>query len=121
MDRARGSRAGARADTRGDGPYKNLKLPRDSDGIAALLVDRARASANRLSAEVMEEFDAVLHGGGERASCRSRHALGKTSGFIPGAESTDSWRDDPEWWKTAIGTPHAIVDRLESLKLPRVA
>ena len=42
------------------GPYRHFKLTRDSDGVAWLLFDRANASANTLSADVLEEFDSVL-------------------------------------------------------------
>ena len=42
------------------GPYRHFKLTRDGDGIAWLLFDREGASANTLSADVMEEFDSVL-------------------------------------------------------------
>ena len=41
-------------------PYRNFKLTRDADGIAWLLFDRAGASANTLSADVIEELDTVL-------------------------------------------------------------
>ncbi|MBV9560765.1 MAG: fatty-acid oxidation protein subunit alpha, partial [Bradyrhizobium sp.] len=40
--------------------YRNFKLTRDADGIAWLLFDREGASANTLSADVMEEFDRIL-------------------------------------------------------------
>ena len=43
-----------------DSPYKHFKLTRDEDGVAWLLFDRADASANTLSSDVMEEFDAAL-------------------------------------------------------------
>jgi hypothetical protein len=43
-----------------DGPYKNFKLTRDEDGIAWLLFDRAGASANTLSADLLEELDAIV-------------------------------------------------------------
>ena len=49
------------------GPYRNFKLTRDGDGVAWLLFDRADASANTLSAEVMEEFGAVLDRAGKPA------------------------------------------------------
>ena len=42
------------------GPYRNFKLTHDGDGIAWLLFDRAGASANTLSADVIEELDLVL-------------------------------------------------------------
>src|SRR5258707_15305301 len=68
------------------GPYRNFKLTRDSDGIAWLLFDRENASANTLSSDVMEEFDAVL------AALENQRPAGivirsaKPSGFIPGAD-----------------------------------
>src|SRR4030081_3925993 len=43
-----------------ESPYRNFKLTRDDDGIAWLLFDRAGASANTLSSDAIEEFDAVL-------------------------------------------------------------
>ena len=45
------------------GAYRNFKLTRDADGIAWLLFDREGASANTLSADVLEEFGI----GGHRA------------------------------------------------------
>ena len=42
------------------GPYRNFKLTRDADGVAWVLFDRADASANTLSSDVLEEFDAIL-------------------------------------------------------------
>ena len=45
-----------------NGPYRHFKLSRDDDGIAWLLFDREGASANTLSAEVLEELDAVVLG-----------------------------------------------------------
>ncbi|MGY4373381.1 enoyl-CoA hydratase/carnithine racemase [Bradyrhizobium sp. i1.3.6] len=69
-----------------DCPYKHFKLTRDADGVAWLLFDRADASANTLSADVMEEFDAVL------AAIETERPAGlvirsaKPSGFIAGAD-----------------------------------
>jgi len=40
--------------------YRHFRLTRDTDGIAWLLFDREGASANTLSADVMEEFDRIL-------------------------------------------------------------
>ena len=68
------------------GPYRNFKLTRDADGIAWLLFDRANASANTLSADVIGEFDAVL------AALETERPAGlvirsaKKSGFIAGAD-----------------------------------
>ena len=43
-----------------DSPYRNFKLTRDEDGIAWLLFDRAGVSANTLSADLLEELDAIV-------------------------------------------------------------
>jgi 3-hydroxyacyl-CoA dehydrogenase/enoyl-CoA hydratase/3-hydroxybutyryl-CoA epimerase len=104
------------------GPYRNFKLTRDADGIAWLLFDRDRASANTLSSEVMEEFDTVL------AALESRRPTGivirsaKKSGFIAGADVNEfRGATDPRAVETQIGRAHAVIDRLEALKIPTVA
>jgi 3-hydroxyacyl-CoA dehydrogenase/enoyl-CoA hydratase/3-hydroxybutyryl-CoA epimerase len=104
------------------GAYRNFKLTRDADGIAWLLFDREGASANTLSADVMEEFDHVL------AELESQRPAGlvirsaKTSGFIAGAD-VNAFRgaSDPQAVETEIGRAHAVIDRLEALRLPTVA
>ena len=104
------------------GPYRNFKLTRDADGIAWLLFDREGASANTLSSDVMEEFDAVL------AALESQRPAGivirsaKPSGFIAGADVNEfRGATDPRAVETQIGRAHAIIDRLEALKIPTVA
>src|SRR4029077_3088905 len=104
------------------GPYRNFKLTRDADGIAWLLFDRDGASANTLSAEVMEEFDKIL---GELESQRPAGLVirsAKKSGFIAGADVNEfRGASDPQLVETAIGRAHAVIDRLEALRLPTVA
>ena len=105
-----------------DGRYQNFKLTRDADGIAWLLFDRADANANTLSAEVLAEFDTVLAAlEGERpAGLVVRSA--KTSGFIAGADVNEfRGATDPGFVETTIGRAHAVIDRLEALKVPSVA
>jgi 3-hydroxyacyl-CoA dehydrogenase/enoyl-CoA hydratase/3-hydroxybutyryl-CoA epimerase len=104
------------------GPYRNFKLTRDADGIAWLLFDRENASANTLSSEVMEEFDLVL------AALESQRPAGivirsaKPSGFIAGADVNEfRGATDPRAVETRIGRAHAVIDRLEALKIPTVA
>jgi 3-hydroxyacyl-CoA dehydrogenase/enoyl-CoA hydratase/3-hydroxybutyryl-CoA epimerase len=104
------------------GPYRNFKLTRDADGIAWLLFDRAGASANTLSADVIEELDTVL------AALESQRPAGlvirsaKKSGFIAGADVNEfRGATDPQPVETAIGRAHAVIDRLEALKIPTVA
>ena len=103
-------------------PYRHFKLTRDADGIAWLLFDRAGASANTLSADVLEELDLVL------AALESQRPAGivirsaKKSGFIAGADVNEfRGATDPRMVETSIGRAHAVIDRLEALKIPTVA
>jgi 3-hydroxyacyl-CoA dehydrogenase/enoyl-CoA hydratase/3-hydroxybutyryl-CoA epimerase len=103
-------------------PYKNFKLTRDADGIAWLLFDREGTSANTLSADVLEEFDAVL------AALEGHRPTGlvirsaKTSGFIAGADVNEfRGATDSGMVEAAIGRAHAVIDRLEALRVPSVA
>jgi 3-hydroxyacyl-CoA dehydrogenase/enoyl-CoA hydratase/3-hydroxybutyryl-CoA epimerase len=104
------------------GPYRNFKLTRDGDGIAWLLFDRADASANTLSSDVIEELDLVL------ASLESQRPAGlvirsaKKSGFIAGADVNEfRGATDSSAVETGIGRAHAVIDRLEALRIPSVA
>jgi 3-hydroxyacyl-CoA dehydrogenase/enoyl-CoA hydratase/3-hydroxybutyryl-CoA epimerase len=104
------------------GPYRHFKLTRDADGVAWLLFDRADASANTLSADVIEELDAVL------AALESERPTGivirsaKKSGFIAGADVNEfRGATDSSAVETAIGRAHGVIDRLEAVKIPRVA
>ncbi len=105
-----------------NGPYRNFKLTRDADGIAWLLFDREGASANTLSADVIAEFDSVLAAlEGERPTGLVIRSA-KTSGFIAGADVNEfRGATDPASVETAIGRAHAVIDRLEGLKIPTVA
>jgi len=104
------------------GAYHNFKLTRDGDGIAWLLFDREGASANTLSADVMEEFDRIL---GELESQRPAGLVvrsAKKTGFIAGAD-VNEFRgvSDSSIVEAAIGRAHAVIDRLEALRVPSVA
>lgn len=105
-----------------NGPYRNFKLTRDADGIAWLLFDREGSSANTLSADVIEELDQML------AALESQRPAGlvirsaKKSGFIAGADVNEfRGATDPRVVETRIGRAHAVIDRLEALKIPTVA
>lgn len=104
------------------GPYRHFRLTRDADGIAWLLFDRAEASANTLSADVIEELDLVL------TALESQRPTGlvirsaKKSGFVAGADVNEfRGATDPRAVEAAIGRAHAVIDRLEGLKFPTVA
>ena len=104
------------------GPYRNFKLTRDADGVAWLLFDRAGASANTLSADLIEELDKVL---AELESARPTGLVvrsAKTSGFIAGAD-VNEFRGvtDAGAVETQIGRAHAVIDRMERLRIPTVA
>ena len=102
--------------------YRHFKLSHDGDGIAWLLFDREDASANTLSAETIEELDAVI------AALESERPSGivirsaKKSGFIAGADVNEfRGASDASLVETAIGRAHAVIDRLEALRIPTVA
>jgi 3-hydroxyacyl-CoA dehydrogenase/enoyl-CoA hydratase/3-hydroxybutyryl-CoA epimerase len=104
------------------GAYRNFKLTRDADGIAWLVFDREGASANTLSADVLEEFDAVLTALEVQRPAGLVLRSAKASGFIAGAD-VNEFRGaiDPRLVETEIGRAHAVIDRLEALKIPTVA
>jgi len=103
-------------------PYRNFQLTRDADGIAWLLFDREDSSANTLNAAVLEEFDKVL------TELESQRPAGlvirsaKKSGFIGGADVNEfRGATDPSAVGSEIGRAHAVIDRLEALRVPTVA
>src|SRR5438105_7370661 len=104
------------------GSYKNFRLTRDADGVAWLLFDREGTSANTLSADLIEELDKVL------AELETQRPTGlvirsaKKSGFIAGAD-VNAFRgaSDVLSVETEIGRAHAVIDRLEALRVPTVA
>ncbi|WP_441240613.1 3-hydroxyacyl-CoA dehydrogenase NAD-binding domain-containing protein [Tardiphaga sp. 768_D3_N2_1] len=104
------------------GAYRHFKLTRDADGIAWLLFDRADASANTLSAVVLEEFDQVLNALEAQRPTGIVVRSAKTSGFIAGADVNEfRGASDPLEVETQIGRAHAVIDRFEALKIPTVA
>ncbi len=102
--------------------YHHFRLTRDADGVAWLLFDREGSSANTLSADVIGELDRVL------AELESQRPTGlvvrsaKVSGFIAGADINEfRGASDPKAVEEAIGRAHAVIDRLEALRVPTVA
>jgi 3-hydroxyacyl-CoA dehydrogenase/enoyl-CoA hydratase/3-hydroxybutyryl-CoA epimerase len=103
-------------------PYRHFTLGHDADGIAWLLFDRAGASTNTLSAEVIEELDAALAAFESQRPAGLVIRSGKTSGFIAGADVNEfRGASDSRAVETAISRAHAVIDRLEALKIPTVA
>jgi 3-hydroxyacyl-CoA dehydrogenase/enoyl-CoA hydratase/3-hydroxybutyryl-CoA epimerase len=102
--------------------YHHFRLTRDADGVAWLVFDREGSSANTLSADVIGELDRVL------AELETQRPTGlvvrsaKTSGFIAGADVNEfRGASDPKLVEEAIGRAHAVIDRLEALRIPTVA
>jgi 3-hydroxyacyl-CoA dehydrogenase/enoyl-CoA hydratase/3-hydroxybutyryl-CoA epimerase len=112
----------SRAPAAASGPWKNWKLARDKDGIAWLLIDRADASANTLSADVIEELDAVLTALEAERPAGLVIRSAKTSGFIAGADVNEfRGATDAREVETKIGRAHQVVDRLANARWPTVA
>jgi 3-hydroxyacyl-CoA dehydrogenase / enoyl-CoA hydratase / 3-hydroxybutyryl-CoA epimerase len=104
------------------GPYRNFRLTHDGDGIAWLLFDRADASANTLSADVLEELDLVVAAFENQRPAGIVIRSAKKSGFIAGADVNEfRGATDARLVETSIGRAHAVIDRLEALKIPTVA
>ena len=104
------------------GPYRNFRLTHDGDGIAWLLFDRAGASANTLSADVLEEFDLVISAIENQRPAGVVIRSAKPSGFIAGADVNEfRGATDARSVETAIGRARAVIDRLEALRIPTVA
>ena len=92
-------------------PYRNFKLTRDADGVAWLLFDREGASANTLSADLIEELDKVL------TELESQRPAGlvirsaKKSGFIAGADVNEFRGADRSGRGRDRDRPRACGDR----------
>lgn len=97
------------------------RLVTDSDGVAWLALDKAGASANSLSREVMEELAAIL---GDLAKGLPR-ALIVTSakrGFIAGADIKEFVGiRTPEQAYELIRRGQEVLDQLAALRCPTVA
>jgi 3-hydroxyacyl-CoA dehydrogenase / enoyl-CoA hydratase / 3-hydroxybutyryl-CoA epimerase len=104
------------------GPWKNWRLARDDDGIAWLLIDKAGASANTLSEEVLSELDSVLRMIEDDPPRALVIRSAKRGGFMAGADiSQFRGRVAPSDLEAQLRRAHDVVDRLDRLNLPTVA
>ncbi len=111
----------ARGDETG-GPWRHWKLARDGDGIAWLVLDKAGASANTLSEEVLLELNDVLAHIEREPPRGVVMRSGKKSGFIAGADIGEfGGMTDIALAERRLRDGHSLIDRLDRLSVPIVA
>ncbi len=114
--------ADARLDREAAGAYRHWRLERDADGIVWLTFDRAGASTNTFSKEVMEELGAIV----DRLAAAPPKGLvirsGKESGFIAGADVDEFTRiDEVDEALAIVRRGWDTFNRLAALPFPTVA
>src|ERR1700757_3263265 len=105
--------------SRAGSPWRNWILARDEEGIAWLALDKANASANTLSEDVLAELNDVL------ATLERDMPKGlvlrsaKPKGFIAGADIGEfGGMTDAAAVQARLVQAHAVVDRLHRLAAP---
>lgn len=95
----------------------------DVEGIGWLVFDRADASVNTLGGEAIAELEALVgHIEGLDGLAGVALLSGKDSGFIAGADISEfDALSDPAVLPEALKRAHAVLDRIEALKVPVVA
>jgi 3-hydroxyacyl-CoA dehydrogenase/enoyl-CoA hydratase/3-hydroxybutyryl-CoA epimerase len=106
----------------GQGNWKHWKLARDDAGIAWLVLDKAGAGANTLSADVLSEFDDVLAAITRDPPKGLVLRSGKPGGFIAGADIGEfGSMGDAAAVEARLTHGNEIIDRLDRLSVPTVA
>ena len=101
--------------------YKNWQIETDEAGIACLSIDKADATTNVLSSEVMEELDQVLIEIGQAKPKGLLIKSAKPSGFIAGADVSEFGNiESRDQALEFIKRGQSILDRLEALPFPTV-
>ncbi len=102
--------------------FKHWNLRRDEDGIAWLCFDKADASTNVLSREVMVELNDQLAALEKKLPKAVVIHSGKKSGFIAGADIKEftGLKDADEAYEMVRSGQH-VLDRLEALNCPTIA
>jgi 3-hydroxyacyl-CoA dehydrogenase / enoyl-CoA hydratase / 3-hydroxybutyryl-CoA epimerase len=97
------------------------RLRTDPDGVAWLTIDRAGASANSLSREVMEQLDGLL-AGLEREPPKALILISAKRGFIAGADIGEFvGMQSPQQGYELIRQGQKVLDRLAALRCVSVA
>ena len=101
---------------------KHWKLRRDDDGIAWLCFDKAEASTNVLSRDVMAELNDQLAALEKELPKALVIYSGKKSGFVAGADIKEftALKDADEAYEM-VRAGQQVMDRLAALKCPTIA
>ena len=101
--------------------YKNWHLETDEAGIVSLSIDKADATTNVLSSEVMEELDQILIEIGQAKPKGLLIKSAKPGGFIAGADVSEFGNIESSAQALEfIKRGQSILDRLEALPFPTV-
>jgi len=102
--------------------YRNWKLDTDKDGIVWLSFDKADASTNVLSAEVMSELDRILDELNEKKPAGLIIRSAKESGFIAGADVEEFTRiKDADDAMRLVKRGWDLYNKLAALPFPTLA
>lgn len=98
------------------------RLSRDDDGIAWLCFDKAGASTNVLSRDVMEELDGQLAALEKDLPKAVVIHSGKKSGFVAGADIKEfiGLKNTDEAYEL-VRSGQKVMDRIEALRCPTIA
>jgi 3-hydroxyacyl-CoA dehydrogenase/enoyl-CoA hydratase/3-hydroxybutyryl-CoA epimerase len=103
------------------GTWRHWTLARDEGGVAWLVLDKQGASANTLSEDVLMELDDVLANVERDLPKGLVLRSAKPGGFIAGADIGEfRGMTDVADVEARLTRGHAIVDRLDRLKVPTV-
>jgi len=104
------------------GAFRHWRLARDENAVAWLVLDKAGASANTLSEEVLAELDGVLAELERETPKGLVLRSAKPAGFIAGADIGEfRGMTDAAAVEARLAQAHAVVDRLDRLAVPTVA
>jgi 3-hydroxyacyl-CoA dehydrogenase/enoyl-CoA hydratase/3-hydroxybutyryl-CoA epimerase len=114
--------ADAVLDQRALGEYRHFRLDKDADGLVWLTFDKAEASTNTFSTDVMAEFVAIV----ERLAQEKPRGLairsGKDSGFIAGADVEEFTRvENVEGALEIVRRGWDAFNKLAALPFPTLA
>src|SRR5882762_4137553 len=102
--------------------YQHWKLETDGDNLVWLSLDKAGASTNVLSAEVMAEFDGIVDELGQQKPRGLIIRSAKESGFIAGADVEEFTRiKDPDDAMRLVRRGWDLYNKVAALPFPTLA